>query len=124
MKRDLELVRRIMLAVEALPTGGQALGRELRIEDVPPAELAGHLKLLIDQGYLEGNADGTLHRLEPGQILVQGISWEGHEFLDSVRDDSIWRQILQRVGGTSATVALHVITQLGDFYIKKRLGIE
>ena len=76
------------------------------------------------EGYLEGNADGTLHRLEPGQILVQGISWEGHEFLDSVRDDSIWRQILQRVGGTSATVALHVITQLGDFYIKKRLGIE
>lgn len=124
MKRDLELVRRIMLAAEAVPAGVHASGTELNINDAPPADLAAHLKLLIDEGYLEGKAYGTFDGLEPGNVLVLGIPWKGHEFLDAVRDDSVWRQIRERVAKMAGPVALSIITQLGTAIIKQQLGID
>lgn len=124
MKRDLELIRRIMLAAEAVPAGAQVMGSELNIDDVPPSALAGHLKLLIDGGYLEGNTFGGWSALEPGHVSVLGIPWKGHEFLDAVRDESVWHKIRDRTAEMAGPVSLSVITQLGVYYIKKKLGIE
>jgi len=88
MKRDMDKVRGVMLAIEEMPgpfamthdteaMGGTRDGRET-VE---------YIVMLHSAGYLESS-----------QRSVYRISWAGHEFLDSVRDPEIWRKTKEGAG--------------------------
>lgn len=95
MKRDLELVRDLLLKIEAGQKVFETLSSEyaamLHVTDLPPltqAEadaLLGHLDLLENAGLIEISSRST-----SGSIYVKGLTWSGHDFLDSVRDPEIW----------------------------------
>lgn len=90
MKRDLELVRRILLQLEeggdeAGPSGWSGFGGD---------ELAAihyHVRLLHDAGLIEAD------ELVPGQWWPERMTWAGHEFLDAARNDEIWSEVKDRV---------------------------
>lgn len=80
---------------------------------------------LTEAGYL--NAKVTAGANNPVfSVNISSISWEGHEFLDSVRDNEVWKQtksIVSKFSSVSITtienIASNVITQL----ISKQLNI-
>lgn len=122
MKRDLDLVRKILLAVEADPRFD---GRRLLAPDIcsdvgisgrPIQEISYHLELLIKEGFLEGNAG-------PLRPTISKLTWKGHEFLDDIRDDSIWAKAKQRVSGLQS-VAFSVLAEIAKAEIKKQLGLS
>jgi hypothetical protein len=98
MKRDMDLVREIMLKIEALPAGPPVLYRVSEVEDLV---LLNHLEMLIDAGLLRGK----ISRSQGARGDVIGIStltWEGHEWIDLVRDPRVWdeaKATLQENGG-------------------------
>jgi hypothetical protein len=98
MKRDMDLVREIMLKIEALPTGPPVLYRVSEVEDLV---LLNHLEMLIDAGLVRGK----ISRSQGARGDVIGIStltWEGHEWIDLVRDPRVWDEAkteLQENGG-------------------------
>lgn len=80
---------------------------------------------LIEAEYLnskiKGGADNPVFSLN-----ISSISWDGHKFLDSVRDNEVWKQtksIISKFSSVSITtienIASNVITQL----ISKQLNI-
>lgn len=82
MKRDMDKVRSVMLALEAND------GPFMMTMDTPALgdtgngqEAVEYLLMLHSAGFLESS-----------QRSVYRISWAGHEFLDSVRDPEIWRK--------------------------------
>ena len=97
MKRDLELIRNILLLIESCP-------------DVPPMTLrldsfldisrslniiSMHLELLRDAGFIEArvlSVDSGVKNFE-----VTRITFAGYEYLDSVRDAKIWRDVKQKI---------------------------
>ena len=85
MKRDMDLIRALLIAVDDAPTP------ELQVlPDLPPAdddEIAYHARLLIQAGFLTA-IDISDNAQERYQDL--SVTWEGHEFLESVRDPQIW----------------------------------
>ena len=95
MKRDMELVRDLLLYCERVPdfdfhathiSGPQFDSRERY-------ELIGHLMLLESGGFLAKEGPGRYR-----------MTWEGHEFLDTVRDPEVWQKTKQgadRVGSWS-----------------------
>ena len=98
MKRDMDLVREIMLQIEALPAGPPVLYRVGEVEDLV---LLNHLEMLIDAGLVRGKISRS-QGSRGDVIVISTLSWEGHEWIDLVRDPRVWdeaKTTLQENGG-------------------------
>ncbi len=118
MKRNLDLVREILLEVEA-QDAGQA--KKYNFVDISQ-EKAKHVLLLVQAGLLEraDNVNST-------QAVKVELTWEGHDFVDAIQDNGVWDKTKEgaaKLGGTT----LGVIKDLAVAYIKQeaaeKLGIE
>lgn len=113
MKRNLDLARNILLAIE---NDEEATGRglvSLCIDDgYSQEEVAYHVKLLHEAGLIEAiDRSGGIHlRWDP-----QSLTWYGHEFLDSARNENIWekgKKLAEKVGNSSFQMVLETLLKL------------
>jgi hypothetical protein len=115
MKREMDLIRLLLLEVES---GERPEGMKLYSEQ----QVLYHCELAIEAGLL----DGLVVRNGQGEIKgarLNRLKWEGHEFLDAARADSIWNQAKKRVievGGTWTMEGLKAL--LADFAKRSMLG--
>lgn len=123
MKLDKDLVREILLAVEA--SKEDPLGWiQVDLEGREALEISYHVMLLHEAGLIVGQDLSTYDGLE---WLPKRLTYKGHEFLDTVRDGEVWRRT--KAGAEKAGVAgLGVLLELGKAYgkevLKEKLGIE
>jgi hypothetical protein len=88
MKRDMDLVRDILLKAEALPPGPPMLYRVGEVEDLV---LLHHLEILIEAGLLRGKI--TRSQGSRGDVIgISGLTWAGHEWIETVRSDRVWSE--------------------------------
>ena len=88
MKRDLDLVRQLLLQIEGLPAGPPAQYRASEIED--PVLLA-HFELVIASGLVNGKISRS--QSSRGDVIsISGLTWEGHEWVEMVRSQSVWNE--------------------------------
>lgn len=85
MKRDMDLVRDILLAIEAEPLGVTGY---FNIEGKNQRVVEAHVKLLKDAGYLASEKAAMLAGGRMERDLT--LTWAGHEFLETIRDPKIW----------------------------------
>lgn len=88
MKRDMDLIRRIMLAAE----NGQQFE-----ESADQRTVAYHASLLVEAGLLRALVSND-EKGEPEAYVLKSPTWEGHEFLDATRDKSAWEHVKEKVG--------------------------
>ncbi|WP_434681367.1 DUF2513 domain-containing protein [Pseudomonas sp. R1-18] len=94
MKRDWELVRKILIAVEEIQGHNQHVdGTSIPGYDAPLVSY--HIYLLKEAGLLEATCATFLS--EPRQCHAFELTWEGHEFLDQIRPQSIWNKTVSLV---------------------------
>jgi hypothetical protein len=107
MKRDLDLVRGILLHMEgsgenAGPSGFSEFiekGYEIR-------EIHYHVRLLHDAGLLEAD------EIVPGQWWPERMTWSGHEFLDAARNEDLWRETKRVVAKSAGSAPFQVFQEL------------
>lgn len=112
MKRDLNLVREILLAVEASDADPYDM-MELQIEGHTKCEIAYHVMMMHEAELITAtdvSSIGTNHfHWKP-----RHIRWAGHEFLDAARNDSIWKKatnmVAEKTGGASLDLLIEVLT--------------
>ncbi len=110
MKRDLQLIKEILLYVEAHAEEGSApIGRIDLEGEYPQPEIAGHVQLLIDAGFVDGKVYRT--HSDGSSYLVSRLSWSGSEFLDDARDARAWRRVLRDVGYSASVSLVKVMLQ-------------
>ena len=123
MKLEKELVREILLAIEAYdkPPLGWV---ELKLNERDPELVSYHVMLLDEAGLIQGQRLGGMNHFkwEPKRL-----TYTGHEFLDTVRDGEVWRRTkagAEKAGG----VSIGLLMELGKAYskqaLKDHLGIE
>lgn len=57
---------------------------------------------------------------------IDSITWEGHLFLDSIRDEDVWNKIKTKLGNAAKvpiSIISKVATEVGVFYLKEKLGL-
>jgi len=123
MKRDLDLIRALMLEAEAQPAGRQFHGGVFRREGRDATELAEHLVLLIEHRLLDARVYSSFDCLAPDHIQINRVTWKGHEFLDAVREDTIWKKVKVRLADVGGNATVEVVTQLGAAITKQMLGL-
>jgi hypothetical protein len=125
MKRDLNLVREILLRLEPLPaTPDQPVPLDVGKEplDIPgytDEQIIYHIRIMEDGGFISYSSGisqaGAGPPLAPGVNFrlprFNGLRWQGHEFLDDVRDPKTWeatRKKFSKVGDVSVQVAWEI----------------
>lgn len=141
MKRDLELIRNILLTLESddfsqikrysvdsfIPDG---LSTEIKSDD-PRANspymqefnrISYHIELLLDEEFIEAESIsqmGTTH----DNYIIKRLTSRGHDYLDSVRNDTIWTQTKAKLGDLTNSVTLSTITDVAQTLVRQMLGI-
>lgn len=72
---------------------------------------------LVDATLLETNMHGIV-----GSI-VKRLTWQGHEFLDAVRSDTIWNHTKEKIGKSGGSWTVSLLLQVATLEIKKQLGL-
>jgi hypothetical protein len=120
MQRDMDLARKILLALEAKPDG-QAV-ETLDIEGYDDSAIRYDLLLLAQAKLIDYEPTLT----KSGRmicVVAFNPSWEGHEFLDAVRNDAVWSTVKAQASekGSSLpfdvlkTLALEAVRRLFEF---------
>jgi hypothetical protein len=112
VKRDLDLIRDLLLKIEALPAGPTA---QYRVDEIDDPVLLAHLELLIDSGLVRGKISRS-HGARGDVIGIAGLTWEGHEWIETVRDQRVWnetkRTCIDQAGALSFDLARAVARRL------------
>ncbi|ARL86692.1 DUF2513 domain-containing protein [Burkholderia pseudomallei] len=103
MKRDMDLIRELMLKLESLPMEyGDNIhiapdNSAVQVEGYSFDEIAYHLDLIVRAGFTERSVSHPAIG-----FMFRGLSWSGHDFLDSVRSPDVWsnaKQVASAAGG-------------------------
>ena len=119
MKRDLDLVRQILLQIEALPAGPPAQYRASEIED--PVLLA-HFELVLASGLVNGKISRS--QSSRGDVIsISGLTWEGHEWIETVRQDSVWNETTSTLLERRGALTYELTRVVADRILRRRLGL-
>jgi hypothetical protein len=127
MQRDMDLIRELMLKLEALPVpltelkvidGNAAV---VQVEGYSIEQIDYHLLLLEQAGFIHGGGlENFGMRFGPG-IGFQSLTWAGHDFLDAVRSPDVWdrtKQVASAAGGFTVDLLLSVAKSLLEGAVK------
>ncbi|WP_432646630.1 DUF2513 domain-containing protein [Mitsuokella sp.] len=124
MKRDLDLMRNILLRIEAFdPKCGHAI-RLLTFkdlcDDLPMLSL--QIELLIDAGFIEVDSEIALDDYTK-DFIISRITFAGYEYLDSVRNDTIWESVKKRLASIGGEASIDIVKSLASSMLLKQLGL-
>jgi hypothetical protein len=108
MTRDMELVGKILQAIKARKTTELA---EVNVSG-DPAIVLRHLEMLVHEKLVDGlvHYDGDV----PDQVLVRDMSWDGHDFVSILENQTVWNRLKQKFTPAEfATLTLTVIKSVG-----------
>ncbi|OGI67077.1 MAG: hypothetical protein A2W18_06655 [Candidatus Muproteobacteria bacterium RBG_16_60_9] len=108
MKRDLELIRKILLTIEDSPSGWAP---DLKIEGHSDSQVGYHAYLLIDAGLAKGS-DASDSGSESPEGMITSLTWAGHEFAEAARDEARWRKAIGLVAEKGGAITLDVMKEL------------
>lgn len=114
MKRDLDLLRALLLSLEQSP---DRYSRP-QIPGATTDEIWGHLELLIDARLVVAtNSHGPATVAHPLRL-----TWAGHEFLDSARQDKRWLAA-KKAAEVAGGISFQVLAELLAKYAAQAVGL-
>ena len=111
MKRDMDIVRNILLTFE----------RDGEYEVMDAIE-AGHVAIMIDAGLVDAKV-ATDGNGQPIAAMIFRITWSGHDFLDNARSPEIWDKAKKAISEKAASVSIDILTALLKKLAADSLGV-
>ena len=81
-------------------------------------------KKLKEAGYIRSNT--TVGGVDNVRMYITEITWDGHKFLDTIRDDQVWshtKSILSKVSSASISFVSNIASQVLANLIQQQLGV-
>lgn len=121
MKRDLDLMREILLFIEehSPPHGG--LDKPLEISGYDRDTVFAHTELLIDEGYIDAK---VLHGMTGiHDIMVDRLTNRGHDAIAAARNKPMWQNAKKTAAEQGVSLTLGLMVELVKAEAKKYLGL-
>jgi len=124
MKRDDDLIRALMLDLEQT---SQAITGEHKVEGYGRDQVAYHLAQIVRAGFADGpeprysnsGGDPTIPQL----VIALRLTPEGHDFISSLRDATVWAKVKERTGRVAGGVSLAILKEVAGAVLKQQLGL-
>lgn len=103
MRRDMETVRRILIAVADADAPVRIGQLETETDSLP--KVAEHVRMLIEAGYLIGSV--YTDRGISGR--VERLTWDGQDFLAAIEEPRVWERVRGRLRDMGGDCAVEVV---------------
>jgi hypothetical protein len=120
MKRDMDLVRSIVLAIEEAPNGYAP--NPLDVPGHTEEEIGYHVHIMMEAGLVRAHDVTSMGDSSP-QAIASSLTWAGHEFADASRDDSRWSTAKDLAVKKAGSVTVEVLTKLLSSLMTSALGL-
>ncbi len=119
MKRNMQLIRMVMLAAEKNKDPYELV--DPKFEGHNETEISYHIALLDDAGLLHGQDRSAIgvFRWSAG-----ALSWTGHEFVEAIRDETVWKEAMDIAGNSDNGAVFEVLQKALIQVLEKRAGLE
>lgn len=124
MKLDMDLVRKILLVIEEsnspLTNNDSVILKDCdRIEDKITIDY--HLKKMYEGNLIICGTPCEVSALETIYTDIE-LSWEGHQFVEQIREDLFWGKLKTRVVKAGVGISLHAFKIGAPILIKELLA--
>ncbi|HHF7345944.1 TPA: DUF2513 domain-containing protein [Legionella feeleii] len=119
MKRNWDMIRNILFKVEELSPNAL-----LTLDSFPMDEhneISYHLEILEEAGLIKGKIHKTPGGSPHGFHLIR-LSWLGHDFLECIRSDAVWKQINDQLGSKKVGMSIENIMMISQGISKRLLS--
>ena len=114
MKRDMDLVRAILFALEDAPFDGDLIS--LTFSEHSQNEVSYHVMLLHQAGLIHAFDTSTAESIDWQPMY---LTWEGHEFLEAAKDDTRWNRAKNHFKEKGVPMVFDVLKSLLVSYAKQ-----
>ena len=114
MKRDMDLIRLILLKIEEQHQSTAIFN--LSIDGYEKETVAYHCKLLHEAGLIS-NYKGFYASGQLQEFSVSGLTWDGYDYLDKVRDDSVWKKTKNAITQKGLPLIFDTIKTIANAFI-------
>lgn len=122
MKRDMDLVRKILLAIEEQSYDYSQPNPA--VDGYTTEQIEYHLLIMIDAKLIVG------FEFPVGggpKVFSERMTWQGHDFLEASRDEGRWSKakgIMTKIGGVTFEIMKQILTQVMSDQVKQIMGIN
>lgn len=104
MKRDLDLVRAILITAE---NSDEPIGDDVLLSIEPDAKkMAYHLELMQAHGLINVTVKYDGLNKTPYMLKLHSVTWEGYDCLDAIRSARVWGKAKASMLGALGEVSL------------------
>lgn len=124
MKLNHDCVRKVLLTIESeLEYGDIIDSSELQIKGFEQSEIVYAVAKLYEADYLTGEPVQYISDPVP-RIRIRALTWNGHKFLDTVRDNKVWsatKGIASKFASVSVSMVENIAAQVITNIINQHL---
>ena len=114
MKRDIDLIKEVLIQIET--SKAPAKNIDVFVKEIEPEVISYHISLLYEAGFI--NAEDT-SGFGTYRWIPTSLTWQGHEFLDGIRNDTVWGKLKSKMKEHGGNMPFHVIKELVISYSKE-----
>lgn len=120
MKRDMDLVRQILMAAESQEAGYASGNPEV---DGYSAEQIGYHVYLMEQAGLVEAADASASDSSSPYAILLSIKWKGHDFLDAAKSNTVWALAKEKAKTVGGSLTFDLLKELLVATARSQLGL-
>lgn len=91
MERDMDLIRRIALETAAMPHDAQIT----ELDGVSHDDFALHVEWMVEANLIKATVTEFISG--PTRVFIHRLTWDGCEFVSSVRSETLWKKAKENV---------------------------
>jgi hypothetical protein len=118
MKRDMDLIRQILLRIEEKPYDMGFF--DVEVEGHTESDISYHVMLLAQAGYIQAQNLSTGGGPSWKPI---SLTWQGHEFLEAAKNTNIWNKAKSLLKDKTGGVVFEILKQLLIEMAKAQVGL-
>lgn len=123
MRRDPELIRQLMLKLEAFDKPATAIAtvgyrENLSIDGYSADQVYYHVDQILMSRWVDMAGGRGMN--PSGHFSFRALTPAGHDFVDSVRDDAIW-QLTKQGASAAGGFTMDMLAALGKGFLRKQV---
>jgi len=118
MKRDWKIIRNILIALEEKPYEKLLTLKSFSNEN--PADISYNMELLISADLVQGKMSEEMTK-DPQDFFASSLTWEGHDFLASIKDDATWIKTAKVIASKGGAITFELVKSIAVSFLTEAL---
>lgn len=121
MKRDLDLIRELLVQFEELPLNSFLNASKIELPGWGSDQIIYHCILMDEAGLIVGK---DASHMQGKHILVVRLTAAGHDYLDAVRDNTVWNKVKKQAADQGLSISIDMAKALAMMTIRQMFGVN